>query len=289
MSGVGGINTNQTSTTAVNADNTVANNNEITKEQKNNYENTTKIDNLAGVAKSSSGKAGRIIAGILGGILLAVGIAAATVAVTASFGVAAGILGTAAAFMGITGASVTAGAAGAAGIGLITCSALSPKHPEVPAENHGVKNTSTETKVNAELNVNEKQFLSDKNISNKISAIISSYDDTGKDDPVNIPSVFNRKLIKVIVENVLGKANIDATKVSQEGVDAIKKAIDNSCKTMKADKDEKNVAIANKFDNPDYKNKIAKQLDGDKGYAYMEMFAQALSSEEPQDNNIILA
>ncbi len=79
-------------------------------------------------------KAGRIIAGVLGGLLLAAGIAAAAVAVTATLGVAVGVLGTVAAFAGITATSIAAGSAGCAGIGLITTSALlAPKHAEVPA------------------------------------------------------------------------------------------------------------------------------------------------------------
>ncbi len=103
-----------------------------------NLQKVTDMKNLEGVKAETTGhKAGRIIAGILGGLLLAAGIAAAAVAVTATLGVAVGVLGAVAAFAGITATSITAGAAGCAGIALIATSAhMAPGHPEVPAE-HG--------------------------------------------------------------------------------------------------------------------------------------------------------
>ncbi len=95
----------------------------------------SKIEKLN--SETTAHKAGRIIAGILGGLLLAAGIAAAAVAVTATLGVAVGVLGTVAAFAGITATSIAAGAAGTAGIALIATSAhMAPAHPEVPSQ-HG--------------------------------------------------------------------------------------------------------------------------------------------------------
>ncbi len=108
----------------------------LDKQTKDDVKKATDLNQMEKVKpETTAHKAGRIIAGILGGLLLAAGIAAATVAVTATFGVAVGVLGTVAAFAGITGSSIAAGAAGCAGIGLITTSALlAPKHAEVPAQ-----------------------------------------------------------------------------------------------------------------------------------------------------------
>ncbi len=135
MPGISGVNRNDTSSSLQSIDLNDDNNKNINKETSDNYKKVANMTNFEGVKAETTGhKAGRIIAGILGGLLLAAGIAAAAVAVTATLGVAVGVLGTVAAFAGITGSSIAAGAAGAAGIGLITTSALlTPKHPDEPA------------------------------------------------------------------------------------------------------------------------------------------------------------
>ncbi len=131
----------------------------------------SKIEKLN--SETTAHKAGRIIAGILGGLLLAAGIAAATVAVTATFGVAVGVLGTLAAFAGITASGIAAAAAGCAGIGLITTSALlAPKDPSAMAESDSAKaenkisdfsqNTSTQKQGSIKFGADQLEATEEK-------------------------------------------------------------------------------------------------------------------------------
>ena len=107
-------------------------------------EKLTSQDNLEKLGtKKSSGKIGRIMTGIAGGLLLAAGLAAAAVATVASFGLAVpGAIAAVAAAVGVTGASITSGVTGAASIGCLVGSIVSGRKAEVFVEGQNNKHNT---------------------------------------------------------------------------------------------------------------------------------------------------
>ena len=110
---------------------------------KENYEKETSLEKMeqprppaAPKPESTMHKVGRYLTGILGGLLLAAGVAAAVAATVATCGLAGGVIaGVAATVVGTVGGAaataVIAGAAGSAGIALITGShVMKPRNPE---------------------------------------------------------------------------------------------------------------------------------------------------------------
>ncbi len=148
--------------------------NNIPKEIKNEYQkqDVIKFAEGAGAQHASSGKTGKILAGIAGAVLTAVGLAAATAAVLATAGIGLGIMAGAAAFVGgITGTSIIAGVSGCAGIGLITASAKMKANTQVleaPAQNTSVNNASENTtkkdSIIEQLAVQQGNRISENNI-----------------------------------------------------------------------------------------------------------------------------
>ena len=83
--------------------------------------------------------------GIAGGLLLAAGLAAAAVATVASFGLAVpGAIAAVAAAVGVTGASITSGVTGAAGIGCLVGSIVSGRKAEVFVEGQNKKHNTND-------------------------------------------------------------------------------------------------------------------------------------------------
>jgi hypothetical protein len=107
-------------------------------------EKLTSQDNLEKLStKKSSGKIGRIMTGIADGLLLAAGLVAAAVATVASFGLAVpGTIAAVATAVGVTGASITAGVTGAAGIGCLVGSIVSGRKAEVFVEGQNNKHNT---------------------------------------------------------------------------------------------------------------------------------------------------
>ncbi len=126
--------------------NEVEDNNLIDKKTSENQEKLTSLDNIEKIStQKSSGKAGRIFAKILGGLLLAAGFAAAAVATVCSLGIAPAFVGAIAATIGgITGASIAAGVAGAAGIGFIAGSIASGRSAESFVEGQNSKHNTND-------------------------------------------------------------------------------------------------------------------------------------------------
>ena len=110
------------------------------KEQYDKQTAPEKFEKLGGPTapkpESTMHKVGRYLTGILGGLLLAAGVAAAVAATVATCGLAGGVIaGVAATVVGTVGGTaataVIAGAAGSAGIALITGShVMKPRNPE---------------------------------------------------------------------------------------------------------------------------------------------------------------
>ena len=125
----------------------------LSPEIKKSYENETgpgKTEQLRTGGKtdpkpeSTMHKVGRYLTKILGGLLLAAGVAAAAAATVMSFGFGgafiAATIGVVTGALGLTGVSVIAGVAGAAGIGLLATSEfMRPDDPEalLPQKNFG--------------------------------------------------------------------------------------------------------------------------------------------------------
>ncbi len=99
------------------------NNSKLSAEVKEIYEKNASLEKLEElqVPKSASGhRAKRILSGIFGGLMLAVGVAAATASVIVSCGASAGLIAAAAGVVGgVTGTSIISGCAGCLGLGLL--------------------------------------------------------------------------------------------------------------------------------------------------------------------------
>ncbi len=163
-------------------------------------------------------KAGRIISGILGGLLLAAGIAAATVAVTATFDVVVGVLGTVAAFAGITGSSIAAGAAGCAGIGHITTSALlAPKHPEITDEQINQFNID-KCKNSTLIKGFAAKFIRDQATEQSKTISFNPNDQDGLE-------LTYRRFTSEVLENAGLNANTDKIKASKQNIKLVQEAL----------------------------------------------------------------
>ncbi len=211
----------------------------VDKKIKDKVSSITHIDNIESVKPEGVGhKAGRIIAGILGGLLLAAGIAAAVVATTASFGVAAGILGTVAAFTGITGASIAAGTAGTAGIALITTSALlAPKHLQdtpVPVETK----EPNQAEGSKQIEGSKQKVEISEIITGKYKTILKTNIDTEnkslKSDTFSLALALS---VSTLARDILKDANLSAEKVTDEGIAAVRNALKQCGEIFKADKE----------------------------------------------------
>lgn len=136
---------NLVSNTTEISQNKVEDNNLIDKKTSEIQEKLTSQDNIEKLGThSSSGKLGRIITGIAGGLLLAAGLAAAAVATVASMGLATGIIAAVAGAIGITGSSVSAGVLGAAGIGCIAGSIAGGRNAEAFVDAQNSKNSTND-------------------------------------------------------------------------------------------------------------------------------------------------
>ncbi len=290
MSGITAISTNTISNQQTG---NVNNNNEnnIDDKIKTEQKKLSSMVNFEKVSTETTGhKAGRIIAGILGGLLLAAGIAAATVAVTATLGVAVGVLGTVATFAGITGSSIAAGAAGAAGIGLITSSALlAPKHlqeshvsveleEQNPAEDtvpveRANPNVKFSDNVTMYYRIMLPQFINRQTQSLEIEN--------------NLPAV-GAMLVKNLVVEVFKEAKVSTEKVTEEGVAAVRNALNQSGEIFKSHSIYgKYVNVLNK---QEVKNALAEfmkealpDLKAEKDRVMINTFIQALSSDDNQE------
>ncbi len=228
------------------------------------------------------------------------GIAAATVAVTATFGVAVGVLGTAAAFAGITASSITAGAAGCAGIGLIATSALiAPKHAEVPADDIKEEVTADDIKEE-EVPAPEikKETVDIKKIDFTSSVAKTMFDmmlsklidtKTGRLNAEYINKRARTLYIGYFVKNVLQKAQIQTDKVSDESVATVKQAI-NQCIKKIIDNNDINKNDAEIFNKKEFKTELLNELKNDDDISIdnkilIDIFIKAISSDN-DDNNI---
>ncbi len=299
----GGINSVKIiSQQVVNAED-VGNKEPVDDKTKTVQEKISEINNLEKVEPESTGhKAGRIIAGILGGLLLAAGIAAATVAVTASLGVAAGVLGTVAAFAGITGSSIAAGAAGAAGIGLITTSALlSPKHLQdshVPLEAKETKAVSVQNPVEMPNPNVEFSYKVKGKYGGLINFVDAKTGELRREDYLPRTAAL---LAIIFLEHVFEEAHISTEKVTKEGVEAIKNALNQCGEEVKSNK-EYGYDRLDAFNKKEFRSALSEfmkealpDLKAEKDRVIINTFIKALSSDdnqapqEQQNNDIIFA
>ncbi len=274
----------------------------INKQTRDSIKETTNIKNIEKIVPESTGhKVGRIIAGILGGLLLAAGIAAATVAVTATLGVAVGVLGTVAAFAGITGSSIAAGAAGCAGIGLITTSALlAPKHSEDFADDR-ISEAENSAQENQEIKNEPEETVDLKNIDfskNKAKSIFDSMVsriidvETGRiDTKATNQTVYQNILF--FVSTVLYESNIKDENVTNQSIAAVKQAV-TQCTQGLSDGRGGHIDYAVKLNKKEIKEELMNELNrkdrevpqflAQKEYL-VRIFIEALS-EDNEVNNV---
>ncbi len=156
-------------------------NDPIPENVKEDYQKINVVDTMekAEPAPASSGRARKIIAGIVGALLTAVGIAAAAASVLATAGISLGIMAGAAAFVGgITGTSIIAGVSGCAGIGLIAGSARMKVNPQ------GLENAAKNTESNHRANNDRQSIL--ENLAGQQGNIID-------DNKINVKKVNVKK------------------------------------------------------------------------------------------------
>ncbi len=295
--------------------NTVQNavNNDLQK-VKDKVEEVTNINKLQDVKAESTGhKAGRIISGILGGLLLAAGIAAAVVATTATFGAAAGILGTVAAFTGITGASIAAGTAGTAGIALITTSALlAPKHAGDAAVAGGgylsdkeidlltsaidkidnkhkvsfdenalevIKEDLRDIKVEVEdRNADDEVDLSFKNTSYYVTTgniVITDIDRADGAPQLVDKQVFDAGPYEKFVSQILQREHIDSPQINKKNVLLVRKYLAESINTDEILPENKKAKLA--LNNPKIQKQLAKALMDNFGKYNDEQYTKCLA------------
>ena len=283
---------------------------------KKNIENETsmeKMEKLGGPKppkpESTMHKVGRYLTGILGGLLLAAGVAAAVAATVASFGLAAGVVATAAAAVvgavGVTGASVAAGVAGAAGIGFIAGSAaMKPKEPEAllqqePREmqtvnltEFGAEETDTiKNALKAKYDAEPALIQSDSNVGEKIGKLVESIEG----EPVYEvdKSLAKPDDIKSCVKGILSENGIQKLEVNEKNMLLVRHAID----TYLGESDDGDVYAWNLAEVKNGFNTIAedamkKLSPNSEDYKLLDIFKGALNLKsvdipKPQQNPVI--
>ncbi len=217
----------------------------ISEQIKEDYENIDLLKNMeeAGPAPASSGRARKIIAGIAGALLTAVGIAAATASVLATAGIGLGIMAGVAAFVGgVTGTSIIAGVSGCVGIGLIVGSAKMKVNPQVlesAAQKGGEnivntdntsKNTILENLAAQEGSIDAKNVQKSADVKKNIKPLKSLLDtvkdiDSTLQQAKKSAKLFGEKQQKTL-EVKLQKMGVDPSSISDNLTDEIDMFVD---------------------------------------------------------------